>query len=145
MSVGIFTDKKIQPTDLEVEQAVGTRWSLWQELIHYLRETYPAREDFKFMYGKNYGWALRFRVQSQLLTSLFPAEGNFRAQVNLGPEGVQTTLGMGLGENVHRAIDAAIPYPEGRWLFITVDSPGDLEDVKKLLALRVKEKRLVKG
>ncbi|MBN1373024.1 MAG: DUF3788 family protein [Anaerolineaceae bacterium] len=57
---------------------------------------------------------------------------------------MQTALGMGLGNNARQAIDAAMPYPEGRWLFIAVDSPGDLEDVKKLLALRVKEKRLVK-
>ena len=63
MSVGIFIDKHHQPTDAEVNEAVGARLALWQELITYIREKYPCQEDFKFLYGKTYGWARRFRIQ----------------------------------------------------------------------------------
>ncbi len=66
MSVGIFTDKKQQPTEAEVQAAIGPRLSLWQELIQFIRETYPVQEDFKFLYGKKYGWAWRFRVKTQV-------------------------------------------------------------------------------
>ena len=37
---------------------------------------------------------------------------------------------------------AAAPYPEGRWLFIPVESAQDAEDVQALVALRAREKRL---
>lgn len=142
MSVGVFIDKKHQPTDAEVLAAIGAKLPLWQELIRYIREKYLAQEDFKFLYGKNYGWALRFRIKGQLLTSLYPAKGGFTAQINLSPEAIEKVQSLNLGKNVQQAIAQAHPYPEGRWLFISVESEEDLRDIQRLLALRVETKHL---
>lgn len=142
MSIGIFTDKKEQPSPDDVLAMIGSQVPLWQGLIQFIRENYPSDEDFKFLYGKKYGWALRFRIRGQLLTSLFPTAGGFTAQVNLSPEAVEQALAMQPGKNVQAAIARANPYPEGRWLFIPVESADDVHDVKRLLALRVTTKRL---
>jgi len=144
MSIGLFTDKSRQPADAEVLEAIGVRLPLWQDLVRFIRETYPAQEDFKFLYGKTYGWALRFRIKGQVLTSLYPTQGGFTAQVNLSPEAVEQAQSMELGHNVQQAIERANPYPEGRWLFIPVESEEDVRDVQRLLALRVETKRLRK-
>ncbi len=144
MSIGLFTDKSRQPADAEVREAIGARLPLWQDLVRFIRETYPAQEDFKFLYGKTYGWALRFRVKGQVLTSLYPTQGGFTAQVNLSPEAVEQAQSEGLGRNVQRAIERANPYPEGRWLFVPVESEADVRDVQRLLALRAQMKRLQK-
>jgi hypothetical protein len=144
MSVGTFTERKHQPTDAEIRQAIGPILPLWQTLIGFIRDKYPVQEDFKFLYGKNYGWAWRFRIRGQFLTSLFPAQGCFKAQVNLSPAAVDVAQGMQLGKNVQQAIAHAHPYPEGRWLFIPVESEQDLQDVQRLLDLRVETKRLLK-
>ena len=124
---------------------IGPQVPLWHELIQFIRENYPSDEDFKFLYGKNYGWALRFRIRGQLLTSLFPTAGGFTAQVNLSPEAVEQALAMQPGKNIQDAIARANPYPEGRWLFIPIESADDVHDVKRLLALRVETKRLHRG
>jgi hypothetical protein len=79
-----------------------------------------------------------------LLTSLYPAQGCFKAQVNLSPEAVETAQGMRLGKNAREAIANAHPYPEGRWVFVAVASARDVEDVKRLLTLRAQTKRLLK-
>jgi hypothetical protein len=142
MSYGTFTDKKHQPTEAEIQAAIGSQLSAWQELIRFIRENYPADEDFKFLYGKQYGWALRFRIRGQLLTSLYPADEGFTVQINLSPAAVEQTQGMKLGENVQGAIARATPYPEGRWLFIPVRSADEVRDIQRLLALRVETKRL---
>lgn len=144
MSIGFFTDKGTCPTDAQIREAIGPRLPLWQDLIHALREGYPVQEDFKFLYGKTYGWGLRFRLKGQLLTSLYPTRGGFTAQVNLSPEAIEKILGMHPGPNVQRAIERAQPYPEGRWLFIPVESEADLGEVKQLVALRAETRRLVK-
>ena len=144
MSIGAFTDKKQQPTEEEILARIGPKLPLWEELIQHIRENYPTEEDFKFLYGKKYGWALRFRVRRQLLTSLYPTAGGFTAQVNLSPEAVEQALAMPPGKNVRDAIDRAHPYPEGQWLFIPVESADDVEDVKRLLVLRAETKRLIK-
>lgn len=142
MSYGAFTDKKHQPTEAEIQAAIGSQLSAWQELIRFIRENYPADEDFKFLYGKQYGWALRFRIRGQLLTSLYPADEGFTVQINLSPAAVEQTQGMKLGDNVQGAIARATPYPEGRWLFIPVRSADEVRDIQRLLALRVETKRL---
>ena len=145
MSIGAFTDKKQQPTEEEILAMIGPKLPLWEELIQFIRASYPADEDFTFLYGKKYGWALRFRIRGQLLTSLYPTAGGFTAQVNLSPEAVEQTLAMQPGKNVLAAIDRAHPYPEGRWLFIPVESADDVQDIKRLLALRAETKRLLKN
>ena len=85
---------------------------------------YPSDEDFRFLYGKQYGWALRFRIRGQLLTSLYPAVEGFTVQINLSPAAVEQAQQMNLGANVQGAIARATPYPEGRWLFIPVGPGG---------------------
>lgn len=142
MSVGAFTDKKRQPSDSEIQRVIGLGLPYWEELIQFIRENYPSNEDFKFLYGKNYGWALRFRMRGQLLTSLYPTAGGFTVQINLGTAAVEQTQRMKLGENVREVIAKATPYPEGKWLFIPVKSGDDIRDIQQLLALRVETKRL---
>jgi hypothetical protein len=145
MSIGLFTDKKRQPTDAEILQAVGTKLPLWEALIGHIQEKYPAEEDFKFLYGKNYGWAWRFRIKGQLLISLYPTKGGFTVQINLGPEAIEKAQSMKLAKNAQLAIERANPYPEGRWLFIPVESKSDLQSVQQLLGLRFENKRLLKA
>ena len=118
MRIGLFTDKSHQPTDAQVLETIGPKLPLWHALVHFVREQYPVQEDFKFLYGKNYGWALRFRIKGKLLVSLYPAQGGFTAQVNLSSDAVEKAKSMRLGKNVQQAIARAHPYPEGRWLFI---------------------------
>jgi hypothetical protein len=142
MSIGAFTDRKHEPTEDEILEVIGPKLSVWQELGQFIRQRYPSDEDFKFLYGKKYGWALRFRIRGKLLTSLYPTEGGVTVQINLSPEAIEQAQGMKLGEHAQEAIARANPYPEGRWLFIPVESADDIRDIQQLLALRVETKRL---
>jgi hypothetical protein len=144
MSVGIFSDKRHQPSEVEIHEAIGSKFSLWEDLIRYIQGKYAVQEDFRFLYGTNYGWGQRFRVKGQLLTSLYPRKEGFAAQVNLSPAAIERAEQMKLGRNVQQAIAAAHPYPEGRWLFVTVETKADMKDVQWLLALRAETKRLEK-
>ena len=144
MSIGCFTDKASRPTEAQILEAVGPKLSYWHKLIGSMRESYPVQEDFKFLYGKTYGWALRFRLRGQLLVSLFPTQGGFTCQVNLSPQAIEKALSMKMSQNVQQAIARAHPFPEGRWLFISIETEEDLTDVKRLIDMRVQTKHLVK-
>ncbi|MFN2232903.1 MAG: DUF3788 family protein [Anaerolineales bacterium] len=142
MSVGAFTDKKQQPTEAEIQRVMGAGLSYWEELVQYVRQQYAPDEEFRFMYGKKYGWALRFQMRGKLLTSFYPTNGGLTVQINLGPAAIEQALEMRLGEHVVGVINRATAYSEGRWLFIPVKSPRDIQDIQRLIALRVKTKRL---
>jgi hypothetical protein len=136
MSIGLFTDKDHPPTDAEILAAVGPRLDLWQRLLQFIRTSYRAQEDLKFMYGHPYGWALRFRVRGKLLTALYPTAGGFTVQIILSTAAVEQAQRVPLGPHVQQVIAQAHPYPEGRWLFIPVREESDASDVEQLLPLR---------
>lgn len=137
MSMGIFTDKEHEPTRKEIAQALGQTSSLWEELIQFISDNYQMEAEF-IHYGKKYGWTMRYRKSGKALTSLFPAEGYFVAQVVLNPEQTQKALAASLGKNTIEMIENAHAYHDGRWLWIGVKSKRTLKDVKELLLIKRK-------
>jgi hypothetical protein len=135
MSVGVFTDKAQAPTLEQVTEAIGSRRAAWEEILQIIRDRYSHQEDWRF-YGKNNGWALRFRKSGKALASLYPAEGSFTVQLILSQADVDQTRDLKLGKHVRQIIEQAHPFPEGRWVFVPVKSGQDLRDVQRLLALK---------
>ena len=82
MGIGIFTDKSHPPTMKQILDALGDQRSAWEAFVTFVRAKYSSQEEWKF-YGKNYGWALRFRKSGKALLSLYPAEESSIVQVIL--------------------------------------------------------------
>lgn len=137
MAIGAFTDKTHQPAPTEIVKALGSLRQPWQALVQHIRATYPVQEDLHFCYGKQYGWAFRFRSKGSLLTALYPARNSFVVQIILSRPALEQAQTLPLGEAARQAIARAKPYPEGKWLFIPVQSEHDLRDVQCLLALKL--------
>ncbi len=135
MSIGVFTDKAHPPTSEQILKAIGAKRSDWEQLVRFIRDEFAAQGEFKF-YGKNYGWAWRFRKRGKSLTSLYPAADSFVVQVILGETETQQARAMRLGKHVRTIIENAHAFPEGRWLFIPVKSRKDIQDIHQLLALK---------
>jgi hypothetical protein len=135
MGIGIFTDKSHPPTMKQILDALGDQRSAWEEFVTFVRAKYPSQEEWKF-YGKNYGWALRFRKSGKALLSLYPAQDSFIVQVILSEATAQATRDLKLGKRVRQVIERAHPFPEGRWLYIPIKSKKDVKDVQQLLALK---------
>ena len=132
MAIGAFTDRLHQPTMEEIRAAIGSKRRLWENLTSLIADTYRLKSDFAF-YGKNYGWALRFRKAGKALLSLYPGQESFIAQIIVSQVQTEKALSSGLSKKAGKIIQDAYPYPEGRWLFIKVESEQDMNDVKQLL------------
>ena len=137
---GAYIDKDHRPSEAEILAGLGSKRGLWEELNALLEGNYRVSKDFIF-YGKSYGWAVRFRKGGRALISLYPGLGAFTVQIVIGEEQLGEALASGRGEGARRIIEAAKPYPEGRWLFIPVDPEGDLGDVERLLAAKSPPKK----
>jgi hypothetical protein len=135
MSKGAFTDKQHLPTGRAVTAVLGKAGRDWKEFVQFVEKSFGVSGEWKY-YGKNYGWALRFRKSGKALVSLYPGERSYTAQMILVESIVDQTRTMKLGKTVRAAIEKAHPYPEGRWVFIGVDSKSVARDAKKLLLLK---------
>jgi hypothetical protein len=135
MPVGAFVEKQHQPTMREVFASIGSKKGLWENLERFVAENYQSKRDFAF-YGKNYGWALRFRKAGKALLSMYPGEGSFTAQIVLGETPAKKASSLRLGRNARNVLGRAHQFPEGRWLFIRVSVKQDLRDIQQLLLLK---------
>lgn len=135
MSKGFFVDGEKAPTMRQIVLAVGKKRRDWEDLCRSLSEDLRARSELKF-YGKNYGWALRFRKGGKALASLYPDRDGFTVQVILPESAVRIAATLNLGKTARDVLENAHPFPEGRWLFVRVKSRKDLLDVRRLIALK---------
>jgi hypothetical protein len=135
MPVGSFVEKQHQPTMREVFASIGSKKGLWENLEKFVAEKFRTKRDFVF-YGKNYGWALRFRKAGKALFSMYPGERIFTVQIVFAGTPAKKASSLKLGRNTRNVLESAHQFPEGRWFFIKVNSKQDLRDIQRLLLLK---------
>jgi len=135
MTAGSFLDKSAPPSEQEVAQALGAAFPLWQGMVAFMAENYDMQVPFSFG-GKNYGWNLWYRKSGKPLTSLFPNQGYFVAQVVLGREQVDKAMSMELGPKASQRLRDTPQFHDGKWLYIPVQEAQDLADVQQLILLK---------
>lgn len=134
-----------EPESENIRSYIGRAVPMWDELQAYLEEAY--RITSKMSYSKcsaQPGWNVKYQKGGKSLCTLYPMEDFFIVLVVIGTkEEAETNAAMALGE--------FSPYLQdlygrtafscgGRWLMIRVEDRAVLEDVKKLIAIRVRPK-----
>lgn len=134
-----------EPETENIRSFVGKSASLWDELQAYLDENY--RIPSKLSYSKcsaQPGWNVKYQKSGKSLCTLYPMEDFFIALVVIGArEEAETEAAMALGEftpSLQELYSRTTFSCGGRWLMIRVEDKAVLEDVKKLIAIRVKPK-----
>ena len=115
--------------------------SLWPELRQYLKDAYGAepRQEYSRC-GLEPGWNVKFKKGSRALTTVYLRPGYVTAMISVAPkdeaaaEGVLLTCTEETRERYRNTASSKM----GRWLMLDLTSLEVLEDVKALLALRVK-------
>jgi len=135
MSIGVFVEKDHEPTIEEIFAAIGSKRPLWEKLTSFIADNYRIQGELMF-YGKNYGWAMRFRKGGKALLSMYPGRESFTVQIVIGPTQTDKALGLSLGKKTRKVLEGAHQFHDGRWLFIRMESEQDLNDVQQLLIIK---------
>ncbi|WXG46606.1 MAG: DUF3788 domain-containing protein [Candidatus Atabeyarchaeum deiterrae] len=136
MGVSVFVDKKHQPTLGDMSRVVGSERELWEDLIQFIADDHGIQSDFGF-YGKNYGWALRYRKGGKALLSMYPGRGMFTVQIIVGSAEKENAFNLTLSRKVRKVLEDAHEFREGGGLFMPIESKEDIGDVKKLLMVKL--------
>lgn len=135
MSKGIFTDKSHRPTEKEVFKVISSAKLLLDSLINFVEDNYKITGEFKF-YGKNFGWALRYRKSGRVLISLYPGKDEFLAQIILNGKEVDKALKMDISQKTRKVIIETPSIREGKWIYLKVTPETSLMDIKNLILIR---------
>lgn len=113
---------------------------LWQELNDYLQAAYVVQP--KLSYSRcsvQRGWNVKYQKNGRALCTLYPMEGFFIALVVIGErEQIQTELLLPLccayTQELYRQAACTVGQ---RWLMLAVTDAKVLQDVKRLVRLRL--------
>ncbi|AGL03512.1 DUF3788 domain-containing protein [Desulfoscipio gibsoniae] len=131
-----------QPTLQDINDYVNCE--LWPGLCSFLESTYnvvPKLEYSKCSMQK--GWNVKYKKGSKSLCTLYPMNGYFIALIVIGKkEQIDSELIMpSCNAYVQRLFSKTAFSAGGKWLMIEVRERTVLEDVLKLIQLRVKPKK----
>ena len=128
-------DPASPPAPEVVRATLGPAAPLWEDLVGRV-EAMGARGAFIWE-GPKYGWSLKYVRSGRPFATLTPVAGSFQVLVILGRAQVDEVPSLPLGPHVRGIFDAARQYPDGRWLFIPVESGQDIADIVALLATKL--------
>jgi hypothetical protein len=134
MTSAPFVERTSPPSASELESVLGPAAPRWRELERWFAETYGLAPE-PVWFGRD-GWALRYRRSGRTLTTLIPRDRAFQALVVIGPAVAPQVADLELGEATQAAFAAARPYPDGRWLFLSVADDATVLDVERLVAAK---------
>ena len=138
MAVSIFDSKLRQPNDFDVSEALGKSRRYWDELREHVASTYaPTTEEWK-SYGEKSGWTMNMKRGGHTLFYLYPSKGYFLVLFVFEQKTTDAAEKSGLPQNIINKIRDARPYAEGRSFNIEVRVASDLEIVKKLIEIKIK-------
>ena len=140
MAPTVFMDPNHEPSPAEIAAALGPVATLWDSLTAYVEESYGVEPTYGRP-SKRYGWDVKYRKGGRTLLSLTPDEGRFTALVVLGVAEAEAAHDLDLGEHVRTVFEGAEQLHDGRWLFVSVESECDVNDIEALLALKRRPRR----
>ncbi len=132
MALSVFADKAAPPDEQAVAAALGPAYPHWTAL----RDAVALPGEWGFT-GKSTGWGLRLKKDNRIILYMTPREGHFLASLVLGEKAVQAAHDSGLPEDVLKVVDSARRYAEGRGVRFEVRTPDDVENIRRLAAVKL--------
>jgi hypothetical protein len=139
VSKGFFITKTLRPTDSDILKIIGSAKNNWDFILAHLRSDLKLKGDFKF-YGINYGWAIRFNKSGKSIVALYPDKDCFTVQIILNKYQVDSALLTDLDAGIIEAIRDKQAIHEGKWIYLKIDKDTDLQDILKIIDIRIKIK-----
>lgn len=125
------------PAEADLKQALSDTFDLWQKIVDFIEGLRPdARGAWNFA-GTKFGWSFRIYDRKKVLLYLLPRDKFFRAAFVFGQKAVDSIRETDISGNLKAEIDSAKVYAEGRGIWIPVHDESLLEDVKKMIRVKI--------
>ena len=133
----VLTDKFVRPDQELLKVIIGKKIIFWDEIISYLNDNYKdITEEWKF-YNDGKCWLFRTLKKKKTIFWVGVIAGTFRVTFYLGDQAEPLVLNGDLSERIKEEFANAKPYKIGRALTITMSGAADVEEVKKLVGIKL--------
>ncbi len=137
MDGSVFMDKARKPTDHDLAAALGAPYELWAGLKEFVFAKYPAAIEEWSCSGKKHGWSFRLKDRKRAIVYLLPRRGFFKVAFVFGAKVAALIIKSDMSPKIRSELAAAKPYAEGRGIRIEVKDGRLLEDIRKLVEIKL--------
>ena len=137
MDISIFTNKAQHPTNKDLVGPLGETYPIWESLRDFILEKYPGGVEEWNYPGKNYGWSFRIKDKKRAIAYFLPREGYFKMAFVFGRKATDQVMNSAVSQEIKMDLQQAKVYAEGRGVKIDVKDESKLEDLKKLVEIKL--------
>ena len=138
MEAPILHDKSNTPDDDMIFPLLGDTGTLWKSIREYLKDEYTDIDEvWKYYYEKT-GWLMQVVQKKRTVFWFKVYEGFFSITFWFGDKAVRIVGESDLPDDMKHELRDAKKYKIGRSISIHVRHADDVEHVKKLIALKMK-------
>ena len=112
-------------------------YDLWNTIRNYVHTAYPGAVDEWNYSGQKFGWSFRIKDKKRVIVYLLPREGYFKTAFVFGQKATNAILDSTIDKQIREELQSAKVYAEGRGIRIDVRDSQVLEDVKRLIAIKL--------
>ena len=133
----IFNDKNMVPSNSVLADKLGTSYDMLKEITKYIKDQIgETKEEWKF-YGQKYGWQLKTFLKKRNLFFVIPYQSYFKIVFIFGDKAVVEIEKSDINAQLKIEVINAQKYAEGRGLPIEVKDNTYIEDIKKLIKIKI--------
>lgn len=133
----IFTDKNSIPTFGDLKIGLGNTIELWKKLEAFTNKNYPNANAAWNYSGDKYGWSYQIKDNKRVIIYLLPRDHFFRVAFVFGAKAFDQIIESDIDESIKNDLSAAKQYAEGRGIRIEVKDSSNLDDIKKLIKIKL--------
>jgi hypothetical protein len=134
----IFTEKEKMPTEEALKKALSNTFELWTALIESTKKANPdLLNEWKYS-SEKYGWSFRISEKKRVLIYLLPRDKFFKVAFVFGQKATDEILKSNISEAIVNELKSAKVYAEGRGIRIEVRDKSIIDDIKKLITIKIK-------
>ena len=137
-----FFTKEIMPTNEQIEKYINN--TLWEKLNDYLKQAYDTEPKMDYSAcSMQAGWNIKYKKSGKSLCTLYPMNGYFIALIVIGRKEMSEAefLIPSCSEYVQSVFKSAVTGQGQKWLMIDVKNENTVQDIVKLISLKVKTKK----
>jgi len=137
MDTSIFTNKADMPDNFILSATLGDLFEIWTKIREYVFHVYPkATEEWNFP-GQKYDWSFRIKDKKRAIIYLLPRDKFFLVAFVFGEKAAKDALDSTIASEIKTTIESARVYAEGRGFRIEVRNKSIVQDIKKLIDIKV--------
>ncbi len=135
--ISVFTDKNHTPSADDLANALGDTMQFWRAIEVFLLQKNPSATSEWHFSGPKFGWSFRIKDRKRVLIYLLPRSHFFKIACIFGATAMDQIVASDISEDIKTELKLAKKYAEGSGIRIDVRDPAILDDIKKLVAIKI--------